>query len=242
MNIKKILIISLFLLILASVTIGTSHAASSEKISASSCKITETFNKKIASIYQVYTSNENGGKLYYKINIKKSFQNKYKILSVKCRYDDYGTTGPFYKIYDGKNKNSLIIKPYNDSNLELMTINYQTKDKIKKESSNFWENRFKVLRVSKFVGKKANLKLKEKGYYSEEKSKDTYITYQKINIKTINKNYKIKTIKAVYYDSNNRVSKTLTFKGKGKTTFTKVIKGNFSDKKSFLYEFKITYY
>jgi hypothetical protein len=244
MNIKKILIISLLLLTLATVTIGASYAATSEKISYSSSKSTQTFDKKIVSINEIYTWNKKGDKFQYKISIKKSFQNKYKIKSVRCEYIDYETDKITYITYDGKNKNSLTIKPINGSFRMPMIIYYETKEKIKKESAKFSEKKRVFLSDSNFVGKKANIKLREKGYVDDRGQGTSIIQYQKFDIKTINKKFKIKTVKALYYAVfDDKLTKTLTFKGNGKTTFTKVIKGNFNVLNSgSLDKFQITYY
>ena len=50
MNIKKILIIFLFLLILANITLGTNYAVSNEKIKISNYKWVDTIDEKIVSI------------------------------------------------------------------------------------------------------------------------------------------------------------------------------------------------
>ena len=244
MNIKKILMVSLFLLILASVTMGLSYSASSEKIGISSTKMTEKIEKKIVSIDRInFWSKKSGDKYYYKIKIKKNYQNKYRIQSVKCEYIDYGyDSGNFYKTVNGKNKKSLNIKPLNNDYIMSMTVKFQTKEKIKSESTKFWEKRYKILRDKEFRGKKANIKVREKGYWLVDGQGNTFIKYQKVDIKTTSKKYKIKTIKALYYEMADFVSKTKTFKGNGKTTFTKVIKENFDDRGSFLDKFKITYY
>ena len=90
MNIKKILIISLFLLILTNIVIDASYAVSSEKTEISYSKFTNTFDKKIAYIDEVVKwPNKKYSEFYYKVNIKKANQNKYKIQSVKCKYNFY---------------------------------------------------------------------------------------------------------------------------------------------------------
>ncbi|MCL2687015.1 MAG: hypothetical protein FWE58_00565 [Methanobrevibacter sp.] len=250
MNIKKILIIVLFLLILASTTIGASYAASNEKINLSFAKNTAIFDKKIVSIDEIMIyDKKNDFKYAYKVNIKKANQNKYNIKSVKCKYSVYNDTTDKYdtivKTYNGKNKTSLNIKPIKDYKSVSMTINYQTKSEIKKESLKFAFYNGKITKVkydSKGLGKRSNIIVKEKGYYYTKGQGIPIITYIKFNIKTTNKKYKIKTVKLIYRNISDKISKTTTFNGKGKTTFTKVIKGEFIAVDTSLTEFKITYY
>jgi len=241
MKIKKLLMVSLFLLILASVTMGLSYASSSEKISISSMKNYETFEKKIASIDRITSWDKKiWNNDYYKIKIKKAYQNKYKIHSIKCKYDDYAI-GTFYKTVNGKNKKTITIYAYKNYYIKSMTVKFQTKEKIKSESIQFMGKPYKLIRDKGFRGKKSNVKVREKGYVSLKGQGNTYISYQKVNIKTTSKKNKINTIKALYYVMDEKLSETKTFNGKGKTTFTKVIKGNFDDMGSFLKAFKITY-
>ena len=249
MNIKKILIILLFLLILTNITIGTSYAVSNEKIKIFNYKNTETFDKKIVSIDEITVS----GKKYeqnvsYKINIKKANQQKYKIQSVKCEYSFWNSKTykdeTVYKTYDGKNKTSLTIKQPKDYYIELMTINYQTKTDIKKESTKLQATGINKIRFdSSVVGKKAKIILQEKGYGNYTSGFAVYpITYQKFNIKTINEKYKIKTIQVIYRDMTGKVTKTTTFNVNRKTSFTKTISGTFYTHIHAISEFKITYY
>ena len=250
MNIKKILIISLFLLILTNIVIDASYAVSNEKINLFTYKDIETFDKKIASIDKIdvydkkYNSNTS-----YKINIKKANQQKYKIQSVKCKYSFLNTKtykdDTVYKTYDGKNKTSLTIKQAEDYTLESMTINYKTNSNIKKESAKFQAIGINKRKYdSSGVGKKANITLKEKGYGNYTSGFAVYVTTEhKFNIKTTNKKYKIKTVQLIYRDIMDEVTKTTTFNVNGKTSFTKTIKGKFySTKEGYLSEFKITYY
>ena len=249
MNIKKILIVSLFLLILAGTTIGASYAVSNEKIKLSTTKYTYSFDKKISSIDEMMIFDKKSDFKYaYKVNIKKANQNKYKIKSVECKYrvynditDKYDT---IFKTYNGKNKISLNIKPLKDYRAESMTINYQTKSKIKKESLKFGFYNGKTVKVaydSKSLGKKSGIIVKEKGSFLTKGQGIPVITYIKFNIKTTNKKYKIKTVQLIYRDIGDKVSKTTTFNVNGKTTFTKVIKGEFIAVEKALTEFKITY-
>ena len=250
MNIKKILIISLFLLILVNITIDASYAVSNEKINLFGYKDTETFDKKVASIDKITVWDKKyNDDISYKVTIKKANQQKYKIQSVKCKYHFYDDITDkdniISKIHNGKNKTSLNIKPPKNYTLESMTINYQTKNEIKKESLNIKSYNGKVTKVthdSEGIGKKSKITVKEKGYFLTKGQGIPVITNIKFNIQTTNKKYKIKTIQLIYQNIGDEVSKTTTYNGNGKTTFTKVIKGKFVSVEHSLAEFKITYY
>ena len=150
-----------------------------------------------------------------------------------------------YKTYDGKNKKSLTIKQPKGHDFLAMTINYKTKSSIKKESTKLQQNTgtTKQILYSNVVGKKAKIFLKEKGL-RYNKGQGTVVTiYQKFNIKTINKKYKIKTVQLIYRDMIDKVTRTLTFNGNGKTSLTKIIRGKYDNMgDGFLTEFKVTYY
>ena len=250
MNIKKIVVIALFLLVLVNVTIGASYATSNEKITLSHTKQTGTFNKEIAFIEEIgIWDKEYNIKYSYKVNIKKINQNKYKIKSVRCKYDVYNSTtdkySTIFKTYNGKNKKSLNIKPSKNYKLESMTINYQTKSKINKESLNLWSYNGELIKekyVLKGIGKKSGITVTEKGYYHNIGHEIPTITYIKFNIKTTNKKYKIKTVKLIYRDMEDKISKTTTFNGNRKTSLTKTVKGEFVSVEKALTEFKVTYY
>jgi hypothetical protein len=125
-----------------------------------------------------------------------------------------------------------------------MTINYQTKSNIKKESTRLvTTGKNKVTYYSNGVGKKSKITVKKTGYVDATNGFSTYIIKnQKVNIKTTNKKYKIKTVQLIYRDMGDKVSKTTTFNVNGKTSFTKTIKGKFYTTEFSLTEFKITYY
>jgi uncharacterized protein len=128
MNTKKILIIALLLLIIASMTIDATYAVSREKIEihkkAISAKNINTFNKEIVTVEEISTTKNNILVAYkININIKKGYKSKFKIDSVRCTYTDYENyhSETIYKTYDGKNKISLTIKPPKNWSLEHMT-------------------------------------------------------------------------------------------------------------------------
>jgi hypothetical protein len=237
MNIKKVLLISLFLLILAHIAIGTSYAISNEQIELlDTYKTIETYDKEVVSIdeIQVWEKNDKNDydtydyDTYYKIHIKKVNQNKYKIQSVKCKYlsgedDDYYYD---YKTYDGKNKSFLIIKRPKDSLLVSMTIIYQNNRQIKKESIKFDAMNpvsFKWTAYLNGVGRKSKVTLYEKGFY-DQKTNKMFTTSHKFNFKTINKKYKIKTVQLTYRNVDEKIKDiTKIYNVNGKTSFTKTI-------------------
>ncbi|MDR2966921.1 MAG: hypothetical protein LBU74_03105 [Methanobacteriaceae archaeon] len=242
MNIKKIMIISLFLLIITSMTTGTIFASSEKIESYNSSKRTETYYEKIVTIDEVENNDGNYNiiSLYYKIKIKKAYQNKFKIESVNCKYYGYETKNHFSKTYNGKNKISLAIIAPKNCDLTSMTINYKTKSKIKNERPTFYKGKAKSLHYYKFIGKKSIITLRVKGYDLSKGQGYGDITHQKFQIKTTNQKYKIKTINVWYNNMFDETTKTITYSGNGKTTLTKVIK-----EKRYPLEwinFKVTYY
>ena len=247
MNIKKILIMALFLLILTNIAIGVSYAASNEKISFSFGKTTETLNKDIVSINKItsldYKGNINES---YKINIKKVNQKNYKIKSVKCVYYFYNEEtddDETILIYDGKNKSSLTINLPTDYAIKSMTINYQTNSKIKKESTKFqFLIKYKIMHEYSGVGKKSKVTVKEKGYCDGTGQGVSDIKYLKLNIKTTNNKCKIKTVQLIYGNLLDKISKIRTFNVKGKTSFTKTTKVKYDTLTESLYKVKVTYY
>ena len=163
-----------------------------------------------------------------KINIKYSLWNVNITFGIKSGDDE-----TIYRTYDGKNKTSLTIKvPWKieDNTLESMTINYQSKNNIKKESTKL-ENTILTKYYLKGIGKKSEV------YYVSAGQEHGDITYEKFNITTTNKKYKIKTVKL--YHNIGYKTKTLTFNVNGKTSFAKTTKGSFNN--GWPNEFKITY-
>jgi len=209
--------------------LNTSFAASSEKINPGHSKNLDVFDKKVVTITQVSTYHDESYSNYFRINIKKAFQNKYKIKSVQAKISEIEGNKNNLKIrrytetHVFKNKDSVIVK-IPDSNdtksyqMDKITIFYQTKSKIKNESekftkqgTTFWETNFK--------GKKANIVLKEK-FHVDLSSKDgrSVITSQNFKIKTINSKDKIKSVKINYYNSKGFIN-SKTVKGNGKSVF-----------------------
>ena len=227
-------------------TIGASYAASNEKIELDTYKTIKTFDKKIVSIDEIcvwykkydYTTT-------FKVNIKKVNQQKYKIQSVKCKYiyeEDIYENDYDYKTYNGKNKNFLTIKPPEGALLDSMTINYQTKSKVKKESIKFdgmASPSFEWKCYLDGVGKKSKITLKEEGYFAK-KQNTLFVQYHKFIFKTTNKKYKIKEVELTYRGQDKATkTKTTILNGNGKTSFTKTMTGKLD--KYHYPEIKITY-
>lgn len=222
MNIKKLLLIVGIFVFIFAFTLNTSFAATSEKLSESKSHSIITYDKKISKIeidsiryygfYNGYEYTKN-----CKINIKDSYKNKYKIKSIDIKYQDnnYNSKVKRFNVY---NKNSFLIIPKNGISIEKISINYKTKGKVKKETTNFMmDNSWK--KTTYFKGKKSNIKLIQKGYTEMVLWEDwSTTTYQNFQIKTKNKKYKIKKVKLRYHSSENieHKNKGKTFKGNGK--------------------------
>ncbi|MBZ9571266.1 hypothetical protein KQY27_06885 [Methanobrevibacter sp. TMH8] len=240
MNKRLFLLIGIFVLVFA-FTLNTSFAANEEIWGGSSVeKADNVYDKKIVIIKEVsYKDYENYVyKNYYKINIKKSYQNKYKIKSVNIKYSDF--EGKYYsKKYNAKNKNRIIIKSL-DMDPVKITIIYSTKSKIKSETTKFNEDsNFK--NTAKLKGKKFNVKLTQKGYsYLISGIRWSTITYQKFKVTSKSKKYRIKSVRAFYDDMESGKQKFKTFKGYGKNSLTVNLYGTYEG--TGIYYFKIYYY
>lgn len=229
MKFKKLVLILGILAVVSVFTISTGFAASSEKITGFNSNQSITYDYKIIKISHVFKSPSDGkDSEYFRINVKKAYQNKYKIKSVKAKisvYDDYEITKTYYKTYNIKNKNKAYIKLPNSNgtnwyNIEKITVFYKTKSKIKNESTKFQKYAtFKS--TTKFNGINSNIVLKEKGYYKwTAMGEQPYTTYQHFQIKTKNKKYKIKSVKVSYYNrAGFDSSKNLKGYGKSKLSF-----------------------
>ncbi|MBZ9571115.1 hypothetical protein KQY27_06130 [Methanobrevibacter sp. TMH8] len=225
MKINRILLMIGIVAIAFIFVMNVSFAASSEKLEAYKGSFYSNTEKKVSNVEQVFAFNYNNSKEYYKISIKKNYQNKYKIKSVNATYSVFDNktykAKYFYKNYNGKNKNFLKIKSLNNDtvNLEKLVINYYTKGKIKHES-------FKPYYISNFIettylsAKKANAKLVQKLNFKIRKHTNfPKIEYQNIKIITKNKKYKIKAVKFGLVDVKDNKMSYKTFKGYGKNSF-----------------------
>lgn len=245
MKINRILLMIGIVAIAFVFVMNVSFAASSEKLETYKGSFYSNTEKKVSNINNVfdYKLDSKYSKQYYKINIKKNYQNKYKIKSVNVKYSvvdikTYEATY-FYKNYNGKNKNFLKIKSLeNDTvHLEKLVINYYTKGKIKHESLNpNIINNF--IATSYLSAKKANGKLVQKGNFKITKYTNfPEMEYQNIKIITKNKKYKIKAVKLGLVNVKNNKVSYKTFKGYGKNSFKTKLYTN-----QFIAAIKVYYY
>jgi hypothetical protein len=172
MKISKFLLIIGITALLLVFAVNTSFAVSSEKTTKYKQYQWESCNKKFVSINHFEVSDENGNsKSSYKISIKKYYKNKYKIKSVNLKYVDWGDTESsnyLHMNYTIKNKNSLTIKdPKKNLYLQKVTVNYHTKNKIKKESFSFTPSG-KWKRTAHYFGITFKGTLKQKGHIIKE--------------------------------------------------------------------------
>jgi hypothetical protein len=206
-------------------TMNVSFAASDETIDECKTHRVDTYNKKIVSVNHISKWNKNyNGKYYLNIDIKKTYKSKYKLKSIKIRYNDYWGDVK-YKTYNIKNKTKVNLN-INGFYVNKLMITYQTKDKIKNETLNM-ETKHNWKSTTHFYGKKANIILKESGYatYSPQGAWPT-TNYQKFKITTKSKNYKINVIKAFFFVMGG-IESIKTYKGYGKTTLVTRIYGTY---------------
>ncbi|OQD59189.1 hypothetical protein MBBAR_5c00320 [Methanobrevibacter arboriphilus JCM 13429 = DSM 1125] len=220
-------------------------SANSEKLTQYKGSFSSNINKKISNIEQVYAFKNNNSKEYYKINIKKNYQNKYKIRSVNVRYavvdnETHKIRNFLYKNYTGKNKKSLKIDILNkdDTFIDKVTINYFTKGKIKNESfySYYYTNNFTL--VNYLASGKANAKAVQKGDYKiTQLGNIPIIKYQNVKIITKSKKYKIKAVKLILTNFKGTKTSYKTFKGYGKNSLKIQLYENI-----FIRDIKVYYY
>lgn len=225
MKFSKILLI-IGIVALASVFVmNASFAASSEELSVYKGSGSLTTDKKVSTIIDVSKFQNDGYKEYCKINIKKAYQKKYKIKSVNIRYSvidtkTYKFKNYLYKNYTVNNKNSFIVNVSgNDSvSFDKLTVNYQTKGKIKNESITSSYTKGELKYNTYFDSNKANAYLFQKVYLKNDMKDPFTVKYQKIKVLTKNKKYKIKTIKLAFSNAKTNKISYSTFKGYGKNS------------------------
>lgn len=258
MKFSKILFIICIIALVSVFTMNVGFAASNEKITKYKEYQWDKHDTKIVNI-NCYTINVKDSKSYYikskssyKINIKKPYKNNYKINSINVKYAVYGkNTYDFkkyiYKNITLKNKNSVTIKDKNaDTRIEKITINYNTKSKIKKESPNLWEPKGNWKRVVYFYGNKSKAILKENGYMKRgQYGCDGSYSYaysptnQKLKVSTTNNKYKIDKVKLIFYGHVDNIEGTTTHKAYGKNSL--LIKSYGKHNGKYLGDFRIYY-
>ncbi len=244
-NLKKILLISGIISIFCVLSISSSFAATSKKsetIAKYTYKDTYCDNLEISDFYQIYFGNEKENTdSYYKFNIKKNKLKQYRIKSIVAYYYNNDNETSFTKIYNGNKKQNLTIKEPKDSiYLQDVTINYYSTTSIKSEKGlfSYKDNSWKGECL--FKGKTSTMKILEKGYSVVTGQGHQVRTFGKIQIKTKNTKYKIKS---VILQSNDGVSDNKyynKFKGYGKSKLT--INLPYSSYKFYPSKIKIYYY
>jgi hypothetical protein len=206
MKFSKILLIFAILALVSAFAMNVSFAAG-ENLALNKSSQIVTYDKKVSTIDAKYLYNNKKENVYLNVKVKKDYQKKYKIKSVKVKYDFFNKKGVYqktaYKTYNGENKKSILIKIPNYSSTNKIAITYNTKSKLKKESVNFFmkSNSKKNIYLQ---SKKSKANIVEKGYNKISGKEIIYVpTYQKITIQTKNKNYKIKLIRFVAYNTSS---------------------------------------
>lgn len=245
MKFSRILLIFGIVAILSIFAVSTTFAAcaSTEKLTQYKGSFSSNLNKKISNIEQISAFKNNNSKEYYKINIKKNYQNRYKIRSVSVKYslidnETHEIINFFYKNYTGKNKNSLKINILDKDNIfiDKVIINYYTKGKIKNESFYYYNNDMSF--VGYWAGKKVIAKLVQKGDYEITKFGNIPIMkYQNVKFLTKNKKYKIKAVKLLLTNIKGTKISYKTFKGYGKNSLKIRLYENI-----FIQDIKVYYY
>jgi len=212
---KKILLILGIIAFVSIFLMSTSFAASSEKISKWDAKITDSFNKKVVAVNIVSNWNDSWeNNEYYKFKIKKQHKNKFKINSIKLKYQNH--EGTYIKNYNVKNKDHAYLKIPKKYFVKKITLNYKTKSKLKSESISYKGYKSDSSIITTFNSKKAKIHLKEKGYtVRTEMGGWPTTTYQNFKINTKSPKYKIKSVKILYYSRGN-LEKVKTVNGYGK--------------------------
>ena len=249
MKFSKLLIIIAIVFLLSICVMNTSFAAVKKSESISSDKISQIisedcYKSKISEINRIDIYNrKDDRKGNFKFSVKKAYQNKYKIKSVKVLYIrtytdwniDETIEKKVYKTYKPKNKKILTIKDLSASEntngeyaFVKIIINYKTKKNLKQETV-YLKKPYKYKSTMVYKGKTATVK------DITEDSKKKFI--HKVKVKTTSSKYKIKTFKVIFYIDVKIVG---TIYGYGRTSL--VVDGpQYYDSRA-EGDFKITYY
>ncbi|MDR3063236.1 MAG: hypothetical protein LBU40_03740 [Methanobrevibacter sp.] len=249
MKFNRLLLIIGIVVLVSAFIMSTSFAASKKSESIYSDKISQyiledSYKTKISEIKKTDIVNVKKGytrKGNFKISVKDSFKNKYKIKSVtvvyKHRYTDWDIMDEVekkvYKIYKPKNKKILTIKDLSSSEslgyeFVKIIINYKTSKKMKQETT-YLKKEYKYKSTTKYTGKTAIVK--------DITVSTTKNFLHTIKVKTTNSKYKIKTFKVIFY---NYIDIIGTIYGYGKTSL--VVKGPMHYDPRSEGDFEITYY
>ncbi|KZX14861.1 hypothetical protein [Methanobrevibacter curvatus] len=249
MKFSRLLLIIGIVVLVSVFAMSTSFAASKKSESIYSDKISQyisedSYKTKISEIKKTdIVSVKKGGytrKGNFKISVKNSFKNKYKIKSVtvvyKHRYTDDimdEVEKKVYKTYKPKNKKILAIKDLSASEslgyeFVKIIINYKTSKKMKQETT-YLKKYYKYKSTTKYTGKTAIVK--------DITVSTTKNFVHTIKVKTTNFKYKIKTFKVIFH---NYIDIIGTIYGHGKNSL--VVKGPMHYDPRSEGDFEITYY
>ena len=226
MKIKRIILIMGILAFITIFALNASFAASNETIDKFKTQQVDTYNKKIITVDYVskYTDKNYNFNAYLTFSVKKTYKSKYKIKSIKAQY--YTQYGTITKSYAIKNKTKVRLNFKNGIFDGNFTVSYYTKGKIKNETVNM-ESKHKWKGTTYFYGKKSNINLKDSGYVTYSPQGAWYVTdYQKFTTTTKSKKYKLKTIKAFFFNPGG-IELVKTYNAYGKNKLTTEIPGTY---------------
>lgn len=216
---KKFTLIFGILVLISILFISVSFvsAAKTESITKQSNTTIIRYNAlNITNVDYLFTATDHE---YYRFTVKDKYKDQYKIKNVVRTWEEDKN---YTMTFNGNGKTSLTFRYPEDEMLADYTINYYTNNGVKNETisisglSSIWQQ------TKTFKGKTANIKNIEKGNRGEVGPKNTI--YNKFQIATKNKKYKIKYVLARYkYNKYANVDgKTVftRFKGYGKRKLT----------------------
>ncbi|KZX17561.1 hypothetical protein MBCUT_01760 [Methanobrevibacter cuticularis] len=249
MKFNRLLLIIGIVVLVSVFVMSTSFAASKKSESIYSDKISryiseDSYKTKISEIKKTDIINvKKGGstKGNFKISVKDSFKNKYKIKSVtvvyKHRYTDSDIMDEVerkvYKTYKSKNKKILTIRDLSslegiDYEFVNIVINYKTNKKLKQETT-YLKKAYRYKSTTVYIGKTAVVKDITVGNLKN--------FVHIIKVKATNSKYKIKTFKVIFYSYIDIIG---TIYGHGKNSL--VVKGPMHYDPRSEGDFEITYY
>ncbi|KZX10099.1 hypothetical protein [Methanobrevibacter curvatus] len=223
MKFKKTFLSVIFVAIIFIIAVNASYAVSNEVIEPYKDYSADIYQKKIISVEDIHKSVIKGEKYYntniLKIDVKSLYQKNYKIKSIKMKFSNGKTLN--YNLSKFKKRSKINVKiNLGNKYLDKITVNYNTKGKIKNETVNFGSNS-KWKGTTYFKGKKSKIVLKESGVPVNEGQGYIKITNRHFKIKTIGSKYYLKSITA--YFIHIEVTMVKTFNGHGMHTLTKYI-------------------
>ncbi|MGL4670344.1 MAG: hypothetical protein ACRCVG_07135 [Methanobacteriaceae archaeon] len=207
MKISKIILLIGLVVFVSLMAVNIGFAANDDLVIVKANQ-TITYDKKVSTIEGKYVFNNKKEDVYLNVKVKKDYQKKYGIKSVKIKYYLYNKNGNYqktiYKYYNGKNKKSILIKIPKYSGTDKIVINYKTNSNLKKEVVNLFMR--STSKTSSYLeSKRSKATMVQKGYNKINGKKIINgPTYQKIQIQTNSGKYKMKLIKFIGFNTTSK--------------------------------------